>query len=352
MKQWECSIDREGNIRVASGNVIAQGGTQIIRVQKWVSEPGAQAFLDYRSERRTFLGNRPEIFIGGNGRNLRVTTTGGTLVPQGYFKPTATAEFRGLLFPDFRVVLNGGGDAEVNDGTDVVATAAGPFTLVPEGTFTATTYGEDEYNGGSPFTLSTAWEGGAPIPNVDVPAIGTAPAQIFAAVSPGNWIGATDADWTLSIDDAGEASISYLTAVIAVRASGDLTDPSGLYLSTPTGAEDFNDEEPFELPVFLVPALPKAGYVFITIEVDTNPAVIVSVSQPRHAAALPENSGSTYYVPIAWTDGQGYLEQIQEGPIFWAPSTGGGVSIVEIGLADFEALDPPDPDTLYAITGP
>jgi hypothetical protein len=58
------------------------------------------------------------------------------------------------------LTLAGDGTASIADATNVIATAgATTFTIVPEGTFNSTTYG-NTLNGGTPFTLITTWEGG------------------------------------------------------------------------------------------------------------------------------------------------------------------------------------------------
>ena len=42
----------------------------------------------------------------------------------------------------------------MSDGTDIVATIVGAFTVAPTGTWNSTTYGKDTYNGGTVFTLT------------------------------------------------------------------------------------------------------------------------------------------------------------------------------------------------------
>lgn len=258
-QQFACTIDENGNISARSGWVICpRFGTKFEVADLAISAselPGG----------RGFRGSRKAMFLGGSGENVIITGPN-TVVPVGLFPPGATAgTWEGIFSTGVTLTLAGDGTASIADATNVIATAgATTFTVVPEGNFTSTSYG-NSLNGGTPFTLTTAWEGG--------------------------------------LNGGG---------------------------------------------------YPLPGDVWVEVtETSSGSGEVASVSGLKFGAAMPSASGAMTPVLIAESDGSGTLIQYQEGPILWVGGGGGGgASIVEIGLADFEALSPPDSGTLYAITGP
>jgi hypothetical protein len=293
------------------------------------------------------------IFVGGSGRNLVIADVDGSDLSPGFLRPTVDDEWQSVFTSDLKVIFDAGdGSAVINDGTDDVATAPpASFTLVPVGTFTATGYGETTYNGGSPFTVTTDWEGGAPIPGATMQATTSLidPDTLTATTTQ-----AYDADtltgWTLPIAGDGSAVINDGTDDVAERAAGDLlSDPTGVYASTVYGAATYGDSgADFTILVNRQVAAPVEGWIYLKVT-ESAPGVPSTAEGPFFATALPTNSDPIYYVPVAYSDGNGGIVQVQEGAILWGD---GQAPIVQIGLADFEALSPPDSSTLYAVTGP
>jgi hypothetical protein len=248
----------------------------------------------------------------------------GTLVPDGFFRP---------LEPDvwtsggLTMTFNPGtGNAEIEDDTDVVATMAAATTIAPYGTFNATTYGEDNYNGGTPFAIATTYEGSA----------GTWPARAAVlvcddtTVQVGNytrtdwqtWESDDDPDWTLTIDGTGAAVINDGTDDVLERPAGMLRlyDPTGNdWTATAYGETTYGGGDPFSAQTTEARAYPIAGYLYVTLTLNGSDEV-TAVSGPFFAASLPANSSTSVSVPIAYSNGTGTVTQIQLGPITWRPA--------------------------------
>jgi len=64
-----------------------------------------------------------------------------------------------------------------------------------------------------------------------------------------------------------------------------------------------------------VPAKTRQGYVYVSIEKAGGSAV--AVTGPFFGTSLPANSSTIEIVPIAYSDGNGRVQQIHEGPILW-----------------------------------
>lgn len=261
-------------------------------------------------------------FFGGAGNNLAADTAVlGTLVPSGFFTPTVPDEWSSG--PLSLVFDTGTGDAEVSDGTDIVAT--GNFTIVPEGTFTATTYGEDTYNAGNPFTFDTTYEGGDqwPTRGFTLTAEGsTVQEGVYARTGWQTWESVDDPAWTMTIDGSGAAVINDGTDDVLTRAA-DATliyDPtSGGWESTAYGETTYGSGSFFYGQTALLRAYPLAGYLYVTLDIDANDEC-TGVTGPFFGASLPANSSTEVSVPIAYSDGTGSVTQIQLGPITWRPA--------------------------------
>jgi hypothetical protein len=261
-------------------------------------------------------------FFGGAGNNLAADTTVlGTLVPSGFFTAAAPDEWSsGPLSLSFDT---GTGDADVSDGTDIVAT--GNFTVAPEGTFTATAYGEDTYNSGNPFTFATTYEGGDPYPGRGFTLVAegsTVQEGVYNRTGWQTWESADDPDWTMTIDGTGAAVINDSTDDVLTRAADAtlLYDPtSGGWESTAYGETTYGDGEFFYGQTALLRAYPIAGYLYVTLTINGSDEV-TGVTGPFFAASLPANSSTAVSVPIAYSNGTGTVTQIQLGPITWRPA--------------------------------
>jgi hypothetical protein len=349
-RQFECVIDRSGNIHMAAGTVVNARQGQVFNVADKAVAGARQARPD-QDGARTFAGPRASVFLGGNGRNIKATTSGGTLVPVGLFKPTIPDTFEGTFAEGKTIIFNAGaGTARITDGTIDLATGTG-FTIAPVGTFNSTSAGATAYNGGAAFTVTTTLETGGSVPGCLVSATSSLiDSDEFTAVSVQEYEGNALSGWFLTIDDAGVGLINDGSSDVAERASGPPDDPSGVYVSTTYGATTWGDDETeFTMHVQVLSSVPVEGWVYCSVT-ESAPGVIASVSGPFFAASVPDNARPVFYVPIAYSDGDGNLQQFQEGAIQW----GGFETIpwVTITSADFLALDPPDTETIYDIYDP
>jgi hypothetical protein len=319
---FSTAVDEFGNLYMQGGIVIGLHGTTAYFTTG--GSTNAVAIQDPTMALMTAsrgLGG----FYGGSGTNVKSTSAVlGTLVPDGFFRP---------LEPD--VWTSGGltmtfdpgtGGAEIEDDDDVVATMAAATTLAPYGTFNATTYGEDTYNGGTPFDIDTAYEGSA----------GTWPARPAVlvcddtTVQVGNytrtgwqaWESDDDPDWTITIDGTGAGLISDSTDDVLERAADAdrIYDVTGAaWVSTAYGATTYGAGETFYAQIHEARAYPVAGYLYVTLTLNGSDEV-TAVSGPLFAASLPANSSTAVSVPIAYSNGNGTVTQIQLGPITWRPA--------------------------------
>lgn len=350
MQQFALSFDVNGDMVMADGWLIAaRAGVRIpVTGRKVVA---AVTVKDPDSIGPAWK-NRPALnFVGGSGRNIFILNPPGTASPVGHFRPTVAGTWESLMMAGVSLVYNDGtGDAVISDDTNDIAIGSG-FTTAPVGTFTLTTYGEDEYNGGDPGVLETDWEGGGPIPGARIEVSGgTLTVQTFSATAVDAYVGDDDADFEFAIAGDGSATMFDPTNVIAERAAGgSLYDPAGVYQATPYGEATFNGGEPFTVQVTRQVASPLEGYVYLKVT-ESAPGVPSTVEGPFFAPTKPDDADPIFYVPVGWSNGQGRIEPFVEGPIQWAG--GGGASIIQLGLADYAALSPPVSGQLYAVSGP
>jgi outer membrane biosynthesis protein TonB len=192
---------------------------------------------------------------------------------------------------------------------------------------------------------------------------------------------------TIVIDNDGRAELLYGDDVVAVREEGEPWNPAGDYVATEFGEETYNptpvpeappepedpdpdpdptpdpdpipesdpttetdpevilpgteapapdpdpdpdpDPEPDPGPpgqpwtavVRLIPVNPKAGFVYAKI-VETSGEMVAT--EGPFFGALPDNTGTEFYVPIAVSDGLGGMEQKVTGAIQWGATTAAG----------------------------
>jgi hypothetical protein len=312
--------DAFGNLYMQSGTVVALNSTTTYFT---VGDQSLAIPFDDINQWLIQSSQSAGGFFGGAGNGLAADVTVlGTLVPGGFFVASSPDEW---TTPELTLTFDSGtGDADVSDDTDIVATASG-LTTVPEGTFTATIYGEDTYNGGSPFTFATTYEGGDAYPGRGFTLVAdgsTVQEGVYNRTGWQTWESADDPDWTMTIDGTGAAVINDDTDDVLTRAADAalLYDPtSGGWESTTYGETTYGGGEFFYAQTALLRAHPIAGYLYVTLTINGSDEC-TGVTGPFFAASLPANSSTAVSVPIAYSNGTGTVTQIQLGPITWRPA--------------------------------
>lgn len=303
-RQFTVSADDRGNLRVLDGWFIQAKQDVAIRIGRGAAVMGKHSVLP-----------EADTFLGGNGRNLTVASANtNTLLPVGHYLPAPANVYQAEGWPD--ATLSTAATAAISDGTDDIAELSG-WTTLPVGTYAATTYGRDTYNGGDPFDIEVAAEGGTasdfPVITVTVSA-GTAQDGEYSGTAFEAWESDTDGDWTVEVAADGSAELSYLGTAMATRAAGPPDDPRGTYTATATGETDCNGGDTWTAQVSMERASPQDGWVYL--QVTEAAGVVTAATGPHFAAALPTASGSDFYYPLARTSG-GMVEQIHDGPVIW-----------------------------------
>ncbi len=311
MTQFQCTVDSNGNILCNGGYVIdLKASTSAYHIIG-----GVQTALLTASENNRSSSTAEGIFLGGGGGNVKSDgTLTVTYAPMGWFSQTDNEEWTdsvgNKIIADFTA-----GTAEIVDpSASTIATFTGTITIAPVGTFTATTFGEDIYNGGAPFTLTLTTDGARQesIANVIVTR-GTAQDGEYELTDFREW---TNTTWTLTTNTDGTGQINDGTDDVATREADYSPDsPSGVFFSTAYGETTYGDSQPFRMAVSLSPAFPKLGYVYI--EITKSGSTFSDANGPFFATTLPANSSTLEVVPIAYSDGDGRLLQIHEGSIIW-----------------------------------
>lgn len=305
MNQFDVTIDNQGNFLVAPGTVVdlTAGTSTTVRLgETLLSNIGNGPLLRSVQPGASF-------FVGGNGENMAVTgTLTGTAAPIGYFGRTGTETWRDN-FGNEIIGDESANTATIEDGTDVIATFAATYTTAPIGTFSSTTYGEDTYNGGTPFTIDATYEYGAPA-SVALVEVFTGTAQVGDYTETGfsTW---TNAGWTI---DSSVGEIDDGTDVVAESGLSD-RDPTGAYASTTYGADTYNAGANFMMNVRFLGRFPIAGYVYIEIILASG--AFSTARGPYFATSLPANSATLEVVPIAYSDGGGIITQFVNGAILY-----------------------------------
>lgn len=305
MNQFDVSIDNQGNLLVAAGTVVdlSASTTATVRLgETLLSNIG-------NGPRLRMVNTGGLFFVGGSGESMGTTgTLSGTAAPIGYFERTGTEtwvdNFGNEIIGD-----DAANTAEIVIGSDVIATFSSSYTIAPVGTFSSTTFGEDTYNGGTPFTLTTTFEGGATASTVLVEiTTGTAQDGIYTEATFDTW---TNTGWTIN-STTGE--IDDGIDVVATAASNG-RDPTNTYDSTAYGATTYNDGASFVMLVSLLGRMPKEGFVYV--EIVLSGGVFSTARGPFFATTLPANSATLEVVPIAHSDGGGIITQFVNGAILY-----------------------------------
>ena len=249
-RQFQTLFDARGDlyanegflIDTATGNhfLIGEGtavGADVLTGQLANSGGEAEGFPNAESS----------TFLGGSGRNLKMAgLPAADPSPDGIYQAGKVAFWQRKIFT---VQVTGSSAATITDGEDVVASLTTGGTA-PLGAYASTTYGEDTYNGGTPFTLTATGETGWPGAAFDIDVgVGMGSAQggrYEPTTDAAHYASVLDADWTFTINGDGSADWKYDGLTIATRDSGPADDPCGLYLSTPDGEflnPDFNEDD-------------------------------------------------------------------------------------------------------------
>jgi hypothetical protein len=235
-------------------------------------------------------------------------TLTGTAAPIGYFERTGTETWRDN-FGNEIIGDDSANTATIEDGTDVIATYATTYTIAPVGTFTSTTYGEDTYNGGTPFTLTSTYENGGALSVALVEVFtGTAQAGNYTELAFSTW---ENGLWQI---DGFAGEINDGTSVVA-ESGQSARDPTGAYASTTYGATTYNNGANFVMNVRFLGRFPIAGYVYVEIVLAAG--VFSTARGPYFAGSLPANSSTLEVVPIAYSNGGGIVTQFVNGAILY-----------------------------------
>ena len=193
------------------------------------------------------------------------------------------------------------------------------------GTLTATAYGETTYNGGSPFTLDIAAESTLPPwPNAPVeftPYAGTAQGGLYDPTGWQSWQSQADPDWTVTLDGTGAGELSDGTDIVATRAADAdrLYDPGGgLWVATPYGETTHNGGDPWAGEAVRTFATPIAGKLYVEVTLDGSNEVTAAAG-PFFGSSLPANTSTLKVYILFESDGAGSTRQVWEGPINWTP---------------------------------
>jgi len=232
MKQFELVVDQFGNLLVNKGFVIdlSSGTTGFYAL-------GATEETTLRTNAlngtRT-IDSDQLYFLGGNGHAMEFTGAIVDSSPLGYYAQEDEFDWSKRNFTIIGTPATG---AELSDGTDIVATITGAFTTAPTGTWSSTTYGEDTYNGGTPFTLTATAESGGGGGGTYAPAFINVYLEEFSTTETASNDGSsTEGNYTFGggyvlYYNAGTWELTYGGAGSVVDSGGtDPSDPSGVYV--------------------------------------------------------------------------------------------------------------------------
>ena len=317
MNQFIVTIDPAGNIYMKPGKVIDLSAATSTYYEVGTGEKIEFALGSFNLR---MTNDDRQVFLAANGYGMNLDgTVTGTLAPIGNFIQSGQYEWIDVhgnvitFDPDT-------GDASMIDDDEVeIATFSdASATIAPVGTFTATTDGEDIYNGGSSFTLSSTYEGGGtqPFVNVEVTA-GTAQSGNYSPTSTwGQWESDDTADWfveiypekTLNLMDPSYEIVATGTSLGGIRADGS-------FAATTYGKNTYNSGDDFTVTMSTGFQNSITGYIWIELELSSGS--LIGVTGPFFGSTLPANSSVLEVVPIAYSNGNGYVIQIHEGPIHW-----------------------------------
>lgn len=332
--QFSAYLDPDANVHIASGVLIDLSASPT--EMHWMESGDGIAIPNLDGNFRRAIGSGGTFFMGGNGRNVNVTGTVSGMVigsgsgaytvkPTGIFVQSRASEWRS----NYMVMTfdAGAGTAEISDDTDVIATMATSASPdAPDGTFSSTSYGATNYNGGTSFSLTAAFEDRILWPSATVATNVTTTIETggYTGTAWGEWEADTDPSWTITTAADGTAELSDGTDIVATRASGIDGDPSGIYQSTNYGAANYASVPSFIVDVGRIPIpAPMSGVWYCTVETSggsgSGPGgghTVDDFTGPHFATTLPSNSTSATHYPICQSNGTAFW-QVLEGAIHW-----------------------------------
>lgn len=300
-----------------------------------------------------------------------VTVSAGSAVV-GSFVASTTALYISSINPDWTIVIDPSGSAEMRYLTTVVATRSSGLAYDPSGTYEATTLGREfnpispEAAGAStgepaainPFGVLTVTYSWSAMPDLDTGTTFLNATAGYGYSSPGPYLTFTGdntttgpevvtvdlaaawadgvinnfadvfcaADWYPGASPSqghGPAtllitySIGALTAFSGAIRPGLVGPSTTLVKALRVGADGSVGlfDETWRAFVQRVPVPPKAGYVYLAVTEAAG--VLTAADGPFFGASVPSNSGSTYFVPIAHSDGAGAVVPNLNGAINW-----------------------------------
>lgn len=173
----------------------------------------------------------------------------------------------------------------LSDGTAIVAYLPANGASDPQGNYLATAYCETTY--GVPFGL-------------------VANTAIFPS-------SAVYFDLYSKYD--GSAELHDGTAVVATIAQTDQLVPIGNYTPTTYGKDTYNFGENFEILFSNTNRVTAAGWFYI--QVNLSGSSVTSVKGPFFKNFLPDNTSTLKNIPIAYSNGNGTVDQIHEGVLIF-----------------------------------
>jgi hypothetical protein len=262
------------------------------------------------------------------GARKAVVLFAGTTVPGGLYSRTGWQSWECDTDPSWTITLDGTGAGELSDGVDVVATrAADPDRIYdPTGQWVSTPAGAAGYGEQIETVAGVASAGDFPDQEYRL-------ADITGPDS--TWVGVDDATKFIIFESAfGDCYLHDETGEIGERTSTASTAHfDGTYTANSDGEDRYNGGAgwtytvttvttgaDFYGEVSLARGLPIEGVVYVEIARDAGTDVVSAVSGPIWGSAIPANTATEVYWPIAAIDSLGTAYQLQLGPIRWVPA--------------------------------
>jgi len=173
----------------------------------------------------------------------------------------------------------------LSDGTGIVAYLPANGVSDPQGNYLATAYCHTTY--------------GIPIGGIANTAIFPSSPVYFELYSEGD----------------GSAELYDGTAVVATIAQTDQLVPIGNYTPTTYGKNTYNFGEDFEILFSNTNRVTASGWFYI--QVNLSGSSVTSVKGPFFKNFLPNNTSTLKNIPIAYSNGNGTVDQIHEGVLIF-----------------------------------